>query len=155
MPNKLELMLRKAGRELADYQVARLFKVPEEMVQTPVDFFGYTAAGRAILVEAKMVNRTSLPIGKEPGLLPHQWCELLDANRANCLALICWARGGVCATIDMDIAVSISYGRKSIPWSDIDERYFHAMSGPTAHLGLLEPWLRIATQPAQSNQGSD
>jgi hypothetical protein len=39
MANKLELLLRKAGRELADYQVARIFKVPEEMSQTPCDFF--------------------------------------------------------------------------------------------------------------------
>lgn len=147
MPNKLELMLRKAGRELADYQVARLFKVPEEMTQTPVDFFGYTAEGRAILVEAKMVNRSSLPIGVSNGLAPHQWCELLDANRANCIALICWARNGICATITMDMAVELTMGRKSIPWKEIDPRYLHTMSGPTAHLGLLEPWLRRATQP--------
>ena len=141
MPNKLELMLRKAGRELADYQIARLFKVPEEMTQTPVDFFGYTAEGRAILVEAKMVNRPSLPIGQSPGLLPHQWCELMDANRANCLALICWARGGFCATLTMDMAIDLSAGRRSIPWKEIEERFLRPMAGPTAHLALLGPWL--------------
>lgn len=140
--NKLETLLRKAGRDLADWQVARIFKVPEEMVWTPVDFFGYTREGRAILIEAKMVSRKSLPIGKSPGLLPHQWAELLDANRANCLALICWCYRGKVATITVDMAIELSRGRKSIPWESIDDRYIQPLEGPGAdHLRLLEPWL--------------
>jgi hypothetical protein len=82
MTNALELLLRKAGRELADHQVCRFFKVPEEMQQTPCDFFGYTKIGRAILIEAKWVHRTNLPINCSPGLLPHQWNELEAANKA-------------------------------------------------------------------------
>ena len=139
--NKLELLLRKAGRELADYQVARIFKVPEEFAQTPCDFFGFTAYGRAILIEAKMIERPSLAIGNDPGLQPHQWNELCDANRAGCLALICWARGNVCATISVDMAIKLSEGRKSIPWDSIDPKYHRPMSGAFAHLGLLDNWL--------------
>lgn len=143
MSNRLETLLRKAGRELADWQVARLFKVPEEMQQTPVDFFGYTASGRAILIEAKLVDRDSLPIGCSPGLQPHQWNELQDANRAGALALICWARtaSGSCATITVDIAMALSKDRASIPWKGIDHRYFRPMTGPEAHLRLLSHWL--------------
>lgn len=141
MVNKLEALISKAGRELADYQAARLFKVPESWVATPCDFFGYTADGRAILIEAKMVTRTSLPISCAPGLKVHQWNALLEANRANCLALICWAQRGTCATITVDMAAELSRGRRSIKWTQIDERYHHSMGGAHAHFTLLEPWL--------------
>lgn len=141
MANKLESLIRKAGRDLADWQVARIFKVPEEMTQTPCDFFGYTTEARAILIECKMVSRTSLPIGKSPGLAPHQWIALEEANRANCLALICWMRYTECAVISMDMAQSMSLGRKSISWQDIPERYIHTTIGADAHLHLLEPFL--------------
>lgn len=144
MANKLEALVRKAGRELMDYQVARLFKVPEEMSQTPCDFFGYTVDGRAILIECKMVNRPSLPIASSSnGLSVHQWNELVDANKANALALICWSRGDVCAAITMDIALKLSEGRRSIAWNDIDSRYMRVMHGADAHLKLLDHWLPI------------
>lgn len=143
MAGRLEILLRRAGRELADYQVARFFKVPEEMSQTPCDFFGYTVHGRAILIEAKEVNRTALPIGNDPGLQPHQWNELGDANRAGALALICWARGGVCATITYDIAAFLSKDRRSIPWEKIEGKFLRPMSGSFCHLALLDHWLPI------------
>lgn len=143
MTEKLEILLRKAGRELADYQVARIFKVPEEWARTPCDFFGYTSSGRAILIEAKEVSRASLPIGCSPGLKVHQWEALMEANRANCLALLCWACGDTCATMTMDMVVELSKGRRSIAWKDIPEQYLHPMRGRKAHLGLLDPWLDI------------
>ena len=116
MSNSLERLLRAAGRQLADMQVARLFKVPEDMNQTPVDFFGYTKDGRAILLEAKKVARDSLPIGnKSNGLKPHQWAELDDANRANAIALIAWQNGAEVAVISMDQALVWSADRRSIP----------------------------------------
>lgn len=139
----LERQLRKAGRELADYQIARFFKVPEELQQTPCDFFGYTRDGRAILVEAKSVNRSCLPIGKSPGLAPHQWAELWNANRANALALICWARGSRCAVLSMDMALEFSKERKSIPWNKIPERFIHEIDD---HLSLLEPFLEVESE---------
>lgn len=141
MANKLESLIRKAGRDLADWQVARIFKVPEEMMQTPCDFFGYTIAGNAILIECKMVSRTALPICMSPGLAPHQWIALEEANRANCIALICWMRGKECAVLSMDMAQSMSLGRKSIAWADIPDQYIHTTVGADAHLHLLEPFL--------------
>jgi hypothetical protein len=145
MTNKLEILLRRAGRELADHQICKFFKIPEEMTQTPCDFIGYTVSGRAILIEAKMVTRTSLPINdKSNGLSIHQWNELLDANRAGALALISWANAGVCATITMDMAIELTRGRKSIPWQKIEKKYHRPLSGPDCHLRLLEPWLRIS-----------
>lgn len=142
MANALEALVRKAGRELMDYQVARIFKVPEEMTQTPCDFFGYTVSGRAILIECKMVERTSLPINdKSNGLSIHQWNELVDAEKAGCLALICWAQKDICKTITMDMARWFVQGRKSINWKDIDDKYARPMAGKKAHLRLLDHWL--------------
>ena len=145
MSNKLEIILRKVGRELADYQVARIFKVPEEMQQSPCDFFGYTVYGRAILIEAKMVDRESLPICSSPGLLPHQWGELSDANRAGALTLICWSRGSTVAVISMDMAIALSGGRKSIPWSAISPEYMRPLA-ITHSLQLLDHWLPLPTK---------
>jgi len=140
--NKLEMILRHAGRLLADHQVARFFKVPEEMTQTPCDFFGYTALGRAILIEAKMVKDTALCIGVSNGILPHQWNELCDANRANALALICWGQGDTIKTIDVDMAIELSKGRKSIPWKGIPDRYARRFK-PSAALEILDNYLPL------------
>lgn len=144
MPNKLELVLRKAGRELADYQVARFWKFPEEMQQTPCDFMGFTAHGRVILIEAKMVNRVSLPIGSSPGLLPHQFNALDAANRADGMSLVCWARGDTCAVLSFDQVLALSEDRKSIPWNAIDLSYTRSLSGKDAHLRILDHWLPLS-----------
>lgn len=122
--------------------MAYLFKVPEEMTTTPCDFFGYTKDGRAILLECKEVARASLPISCSPGLAPHQWNALRDAGRANCISLICWLRKGVLATIDIDMAVSLSQNRRSIPWKDIPERFLHEQPKASTCLGILEPFIR-------------
>jgi len=131
-----------AGRRLAEHQIAYLFKVPEEMVTTPCDFFGYTRTGRAILIECKEVKRSSLPIGTSNGLRLHQWNALRDAGRANCIALICWLNDGVLATIDIDMAVALSRDRRSIPWKDIPEKFLHQSPTPSDCLTLLEPFVR-------------
>jgi hypothetical protein len=156
MPNKLEILLRKAGRDLADHQVCRFFKVPEEMTATPCDFFGYTSCGRAILIEAKMVQRTSLPIGNIPGLSKHQWNELRDANKAGAHALIVWAQGDRSACIPMDMAIQMTMDRKSIPWKGIPKHLHRPLRGADAHLHLLEPWISITpdTQSIPSHQSS-
>lgn len=143
MSNGLELLLRKTGRVLADHQVARIFKVPEELTGTPCDFFGYTKIGRAILIEAKQVRRTSLPIGNKPGLTPFQWNALCEAHRADCIALICWAQGNMCATIGMDVAIELTQDRVSIPWKKISRRFIHPMEGSHAPLRVLEPWIHV------------
>lgn len=143
MQNKLELILRHVGRDLAQHQVARFFKVPEELQWTPCDFFGYTSCGRAILLEAKMVNRQSLPIGNEPGLQVHQWNELLAANRAGALALIAWAVGDTVATISIDMAIAYSEGRKSIPWKAIPDHYRRRLN-MADRLQILDQWLPLS-----------
>lgn len=142
MPKNLEALLREAGRRLAEWQTAFIFKVPEEWSATPCDFFGHTAEGRAILIEAKQVARGSLPICNSPGLATHQWNALCDANRANCIALICWMRQGVCATISMDMAIELSKLRKSIPWDQIPDQFMHRMVGADATLTMLEPFIK-------------
>lgn len=141
MGNSLEKLIRIAGRQLADMQIASIFKVPEDMSQTPCDFFGYTSSGRAILIEAKKVRATSLKIGGKPGLAPHQWAELDDANRANAIALIAWQNGAEVAVISMDQAIVWSADRKSIPWRRITEDYVQPVPHEDdAHL-LLQHWL--------------
>lgn len=143
MSNKLEALLRKAGRELPDYQVARLYKIPEEMTATPCDFMGFTAWGRVIMIEAKLVARTSLPINAKPGLLPHQFNALHECNKAGGLALVCWARDDECAVLSFDQVLELSRDRRSIPWQKIEERFLRPMRGPTAHLTLLDHWLPL------------
>ena len=140
---ELERLLRKAGRELAHHQVARFWKIPEEMSQTPCDFMGFNAYGRVILIEAKQVRRTSLPINKSPGLLPHQFGALDECNRAGGLALVCWAVGRECATLSWDQVLELSRHRRSIPWREIEERFLRPMTGANAHLTLLDAWLPI------------
>lgn len=121
MTNKLETMMRQVGRELRDLQVAWIFKVPEEMQQTPCDFFGYTRTGRAILLECKMVRSTSLKVGNSPGLSPHQWMELEEAHRAGAVSLIAWAAGGSVAVFPWHEAANAAEGRRSIRWADVPD----------------------------------
>lgn len=112
---KLELTLRKVFRELYDWQVAFIFKCPEAMHQTPVDFFGHTAAGRAILIEAKEVNRESLPVGIKPGLLPHQVLALRQASDCGCHSIVVWQHGEMIMPIYWHHFVNLYAGRKSVP----------------------------------------
>lgn len=141
--NALEALIKHAGRMLEEHQVARIFKVPEDMVGTPCDFFGYTTAGRAIMIEAKFVSsRSALPIGESPGLAKHQWNELGDANRANVLALIAWRHKKEVAIISMDMAIALSDRRRSIPWRQISDRYKHSPQ-PSNWRALFRNFLTI------------
>ena len=147
--NALEALIKHAGRMLEEHQVARIFKVPEDMVGTPCDFFGYTTAGRAIMIEAKYVgSRMSLPIGASPGLAKHQWNELQDANRANVLALIAWRYKSEVAIISMDMAIALSEGRRSIPWRNIHDRYKRSPQ-PSRWRELFDNWLPVPDDELQ------
>lgn len=117
MKNALEIELRKLGRTLADKQIARFWKIPEAMQCTPCDFCGYNNVGRAILIEAKMVNRPRLPIGSEPGLTKNQWGELQDAERAGAISLVIWQREGFIVILHTRDVLIIKQG-KSIPWDN-------------------------------------
>ncbi len=151
MSNKLESLLRKAGKELAEWQVCRFYKIPEEFVMTPCDFFGFTPQGRAIMIEAKMVERASLPLGTAPGLLPHQWTALREASRANCLALIAWQRGSSIAVFDVDMAIALSEHRKSVPWNLITKPFIHSANDSGAARTILEPYLCISRASSSSS----
>lgn len=116
MTNQLELEMRDLARRLYDEQIAHIFKVPEAMQQTPVDFFGFTRRGRAILIECKQVNRAYLPIGTSNGLAAHQWNALDLAHNCGAVSLIVWRRGDYTDVIEWDIFKLRRGDRKSIPW---------------------------------------
>jgi penicillin-binding protein-related factor A (putative recombinase) len=118
MTNKLEADFRAVARQLYDLQVAYIFKVPEEMQQTPCDFFGFTTNGIAILIECKQVNRNALPIGVSNGLAPHQWIHLRQAHRCGTHAFLIWRRAEETAVLPFSVCLELTEGRKSIAWSD-------------------------------------
>lgn len=124
---KLELRLRAVFRELYDLQVAFLFKVPEAIQQTPCDFFGWTAKGRAIVVEAKQVNRASLPIGTSNGLAPHQWLALRQAAACGAHSYLVWQRGDVIMVLDFGTCLRLTENRKSIPFWDAAGYQTHSL----------------------------
>lgn len=116
MTNQLELDMRAFGRELYNERRAFLFKIPEEMQQTPFDFFGFTPSGRAIAIECKQVKRKALPIGTSNGLQPHQWAALELAYTCNVIVLLVWRNGDETRTIGWLEMCALSNGRKSIEW---------------------------------------
>lgn len=118
MTNKLEADFRAVARQLYDMQIAYIFKVPEEMKQTPCDFFGHTVNGMAILIECKQVNRTSLSVGQPPGIAPHQWVALRQAHRCGAHAFLIWRRGEETAVLPFSVCLELTEDRKSIAWSD-------------------------------------
>jgi penicillin-binding protein-related factor A (putative recombinase) len=118
MTNQLETDMRAVARQLYDLQVAFIFKVPEELQQTPCDFFGHYVNGTAIFIECKQVNRNSLPIGVSNGIAPHQWIALKQAHRCGCYSFLVWRRGEDTAVIPFSVCLELTEGRKSIAWSD-------------------------------------
>lgn len=118
MTNQLEKDVREIARNLYNMQIAFIFKVPEEMQQTPVDFFGHTTEGLAIFIECKQVRRTSLPIGKDPGIAPHQWVALRQANACGVLTYVIWRNEDFTALIPFRVCEEFFNTRRSIPWAD-------------------------------------
>lgn len=110
--------------------------------KTGCDFFGYDCSARAIMVECKMREKTSLGIGPKSDIKPHQWNELMFCHNAGGVALIVWQRGEEVAVFDMDIAqrLSIAEDRVSIPWKQIPKLYKHHES---EKYRLLDPYLVI------------
>jgi penicillin-binding protein-related factor A (putative recombinase) len=115
---KLELRLRSVFRSIYDLQAAFVFKVPEELQQTPCDFFGFTSKGRAIVIEAKQVKRSSLPVGGEPGLLVHQVRALTQASNCGAISIVVWQHGDDIMCMHWHQASRLAVGRKSIPLMD-------------------------------------
>ena len=100
-------------------QIAYLFKIPEEFKQTPCDFCGHTVNGRAIMIECKQVKRTYLPIGKDPGIAPHQWLALKQAHNCGANSLLVWRNGDETAMLTFSEIEPFKESRKSIPWAEI------------------------------------
>ena len=59
MTNSLEIDVRAFARDLYNEKLAFIYKIPEEMQQSPFDFGGWTPSGRAIAIECKQVKRRS------------------------------------------------------------------------------------------------
>ncbi len=148
MTNQLEILVRKVARTLHDNQVARLYKIPNDVKlvdgvaihaeRTPVDFIGFTASGRVMLVECKMCNEALLPISSR-GLKSHQWIALVEAHKAGGLGLLVWEHYKEIAVIDAAMILSYTAGRKSLPWKIIPPHY--RRDRDVEHLRFFWPFL--------------
>lgn len=146
--NALELYVRRVADSLHENQLARLYKIPndvkivdEQLIhgeQGPGDFWGFTSSGRVILLECKHINQPSLALNKK-ALKPHQLRALTEVHRAGGIALVLWGNGLKIAVLDPDQIRDYSKGRKSVPWKSIPDRFKRAFVGD--HLQLLEPHL--------------
>ncbi len=147
MTNRLENMVRRAGKRLEERQRAKLWKLPNDLRITssgeavwgdpgPADFFGHTASGRAIFIECKDIKAPSLSMGSR-GLKPHQWIALAELHRAGGIGLVIWAREEMVTILDVDMIKSLVRGRKSISWKAIPGEYKHPLNEPGL-LALLE-----------------
>ena len=152
--SELERLIRKAAKSLREYQVATLWKIPNDLRVTasgiatfadeqPADFIGHTRTGRVIMVEAKQHKKERLPLFSKSGVTPYQWTSLLECHKAGGIALIVWQCGDEVATFDMDIAIALSKDRRSIPFRKIQKRFCHPATDDTAHLTMFEPYLKV------------
>jgi penicillin-binding protein-related factor A (putative recombinase) len=136
MSNALETHIRKIARALHEHQIARLYKIPNDIKivdgqlihaeQTPADFLGFTITGRVILLECKMRLRTSLELGPK-GLKAHQQIAINEAHKAGGLGLLAWMNGDQVAVIDAGQVNAYRKGKKSIAWNDIHAKYKHTL----------------------------
>ena len=137
MTNALELHVRQVSRALHEHQIARLYKIPNDIKvvdgqvihaeQTPVDFMGFTITGRVILIECKMRKQTSLELGPK-GLKAHQQIALNEVHRAGGIGLLVWMNDDQVAVIDYGQVNAYRLGKKSIAWKDIQSKYKHVLT---------------------------
>ena len=130
--NYLELRVQEVANQMHDHQVARLFKIPNDIRltdgvvthggQTPCDFLGWTVTGRAMAIECKAFKQPSLPVG-EKGLKAHQLIAITECHNAGGIGLLVWEREETIAVIDPNQIAAYSKGRKSIPWKSIPAKY--------------------------------
>jgi penicillin-binding protein-related factor A (putative recombinase) len=130
--NDLELNVQHVANQMHDNQVARLYKIPNDIRlggdevtyggQTPCDFMGWTVAGRAIAIECKMFKQPSLPVGPK-GLKAHQLIAITECHKAGGIGLLVWQHEDELAVIDPDQIATYSKGRKSIPWKSIPAKF--------------------------------
>lgn len=133
MPNALETHVKQIAAELHALQVCRLYRLSNDLKvagdqliyadQQPCDFFGFTASGRAILVECKITAKPTLAVSSKSGLRAHQLRALLEVHRANGLGLLVWQHALEIAVIDIEQVLTYGEGRRSVPWSAVPQRF--------------------------------
>lgn len=87
------------------------------------DFFGHTASGRAVLIEAKSLDRPKLPMkvaaGAKvaPGVKRHQLVTLLAAGAHGAHALVVWRRKDYVTLLSIgDLWHRVEDVPDSVPW---------------------------------------
>lgn len=149
MTNALETHIRKVARSLHENQLARLYKIPNDVRlvegsvvhgdRQPADFMGFTITGRVIVLEAKMRKQKSLELGPK-GIKAHQRIAINEAHQSGGLGLVAWMNGRRVAVIDAGQVQVYSHGRKSIPWNAIPDAFIHELDeDPTE---FLVPFIR-------------
>lgn len=158
--NALELHVRGVAAALHDHQVARLYKIPNDVRfdggktihggQTPCDFMGWTITGRAVAIECKMFKGPSLPFKYDTGLKAHQMLALMECHKAGGIGLLVWQRKLEIAIIDPDQVAHYSKDRMSIPWKVIPAKFKKSLA--TDPLQFFWPWLCVAREEASLPQ---
>jgi hypothetical protein len=125
--NSLEKRVRDVAAVLHAEQVCRLYQISNDIkiagdklihgAQVPGDFWGYTAGGRAILIECKMTSQPRLAIGTKAGLRPHQLAALFEIEKAGGLGLVVWQYQTQVAVIRSGLIRVLSKDRRSISWA--------------------------------------
>lgn len=155
---RLESLILKTANYLARNQIARIWKWPVEVRLQPVkrlcptchsatssqeliyaartgfDFFGYTAKGRVIAIEAKeeQGDRLRWNIKDGAGVKRHQLDALQEVKRAGGIAFVLWMRQEEVRLVD----VYIDRGQqKSMPWG-----YGAPIKKASEYLDLID-WL--------------
>jgi hypothetical protein len=166
--NTLERRVKQVAKSLHDHQIARLFRIPNDIRlaskddgyqvihgdQVPGDFIGYTVNGRALLVECKMTQADTLGT-----LKPHQRIALLEVQDAGGIGLLVWQVKDKIAVIDADQLRAYTVDRKTLPWRVIPPKY--RKPEDVEDLELFWPWLsgaklgprsRIAAGPQSADR---
>lgn len=123
---RCEHLLKAAERILRDRQIATYWKIPNDLRLTadevffgdrgPCDFFGHTARGTAILLEAKSTRDPRLQCPHPRGIKGHQWMALRDAHSCGAHALIAWLHDDAMVVMTWEQANELLGTRRSIPW---------------------------------------
>jgi hypothetical protein len=134
--NKLESLVKVAAKTLHCQGLCTLYKIPEEMKQTPCDFFGHDREGRVIMIECKILNKPSLPCGGRSGVKAHQLGALVHCSQTGGHAFVLWQHGVDVALLPMRIVQRMLMDRMSLPWDRID-RVFVREASPKGVAELL------------------
>lgn len=155
---KLEQRVRDVAVILANQQVCKLYKIPEEMRQTPCDFFGYMPGGRIVMIECKQVQAASLKVGAKGGILPHQLVALRECHIAGGIAIVLWQRGNWANAFPIHSVVHHATGRRSLPWIDTGSTTVDGCIGEVANdrnlAGYLQRFLTAQAEAMQQLQAS-